>query len=297
MLGSQETRKWFLDLGGQRKGPLSLREVETLLHEGAVFPTTPLTSNEPGAAPTTVQELLRQFRSSPAPSSSKDGGGAPSSTSQQFSDYDSDDPVTDLFNTYQAAKERTTKVPSLPRPGAAASKLDASSVLRWKWLAFVALGGLVLAGGVHFLLNIKQAIGPDETPMAATTQATPKAFATSPVHSSLLHTRTVPTQPTQPAARFAPTPAPQLLPRENLQHDERAERRDDDVLDRDRRELDSPREDRIDPNSLPDLNTRDGRDSRDNRDTRDGREGRDNRDLQNQDPGAAPPLTPANLRD
>src|SRR3989344_1465731 len=141
----QEARKWFLELGGQRKGPLTLRDVEGLLRDGAVFPTTPIFSNDPGIKPLTVIEALRKY-SVPTPLPKTGGSGTgpvkslrptpvPRAATAGFSDLSEsdDDPVTDLFDTYQTARERTNKPtpPAFTDPTTAETKLDAS-VLRWK---------------------------------------------------------------------------------------------------------------------------------------------------------------------
>ena len=267
----QETRKWFLDLGGQRKGPLNAKDIETLLQEGAVFPSTLLTSNEPGAKPTTVQEVLRQ--SKPAPTSTSiPRGPRPTPTNikaSEFNDYDTEDPVTDLFNTYQSARDRTSKIPTnMPLPPIPAStRLQTASVFRWKWLGFVAFCSLMLALGVRSILTVKPTNSSSERDEKPTlNRSTPAPMATAKPRPTPVPNlpKPKPLQPFKNLPSIPPvrTPAPirpdhQLLNRQNFQRpnelnrfeekDRRDDRKDDrnDSVDQDRRDLD-PRDEKRD---------------------------------------------------
>src|SRR5258708_7327933 len=101
---SQDTRKWTLEIGGQRKGPMSVKEIHHLLKQGGVYPATRVYCTEPGVLPTTVQELTHIHSTEnkpPLPPTPKRQNLAAA-----HDDYASDDedPLTDLFNTLQAAK-------------------------------------------------------------------------------------------------------------------------------------------------------------------------------------------------
>lgn len=236
MSNPQETRKWFLNLGGQRKGPLNLKDIYSLLEKGAISPATPLISNEPGARPTTVQTLLQTFRTAPH--------SGPQLTYEDLAEGDGRseiDPVTDLFNTLQAAKERNTR--AVQRPihvvsDPSVAKLG-SSVLRIRWLSFVLLGGAALAFGVmHLLRGVEQSI--DTPPAQEHTDAPkPRSFPKAPVATPVA-------QPT-PAPRVTPAPtvrpAPQVRsvdrplvthPKNTSRPEDAHDSRDYDRIDRER---------------------------------------------------------------
>src|SRR5437763_1874403 len=104
--------QWYLDVNGKKVGPFSQDQLAGLLRDGEILPTQKVTADHIGGHWVDVTEVahpdgptLSGFRAPPRPPEHKpEPGHKPIG----------DDPALGLFDTLQAAKEKSANAPARP---------------------------------------------------------------------------------------------------------------------------------------------------------------------------------------
>lgn len=182
---SEPSGQWHIETSQGVQGPFNLQQIKSLYQTGKITGEDVAISTLPDQRTITVALLM---------------GLSAESTHEAYGD---EDPVTDLFNTLQAAKEKTTTrgVSLAPSPATTEQK----TTHRLRWGVFVTLGSMATVAAVHWMTRKNTEPTPGApSPAPTTTHAATPAPATPPPQTTFVN------------KVVKPTPAPYHSPARTL---------------------------------------------------------------------------------